>query len=90
MTVNIILILLAVGLAAGFLSGMVGIGGGGNLLWAIGGALTLIAFPELLRFMNIPITVAAELRQIVFGVLLIVLAAAKGRHLVTAPLGKHT
>ena len=46
---------------------MVGIGGGGNLLWAIGGALTLIAFPELLRFMNIPITVAAELRQIVFA-----------------------
>ena len=28
MTINIILILLAVGLAAGFLSGMVGIGGG--------------------------------------------------------------
>jgi branched-chain amino acid transport system permease protein len=54
-----------------FISCLVIIGGSGNIQGAMVGVPLLIAFPELLRFLNIPSTVAAPLRQIFYGLLII-------------------
>jgi branched-chain amino acid transport system permease protein len=54
-----------------FISCLVIIGGSGNIHGAMVGVPLLIAFPELLRFLNIPSTVAAPLRQIFYGLLII-------------------
>lgn len=53
---------------------MVIIGGIGNFRGPIVGALTLIAIPEILRFMHIPDAIAANTRLLVYGLLLIVMA----------------
>jgi branched-chain amino acid transport system permease protein len=52
---------------------MVIIGGLGNFRGPIIGALTLIAIPEILKFMHIPGAVAANARLLVYGLLLIVM-----------------
>jgi branched-chain amino acid transport system permease protein len=54
-----------------FISCLVIIGGSGNIQGALVGVPLLIAFPEILRFLNIPSTVAAPLRQIFYGLLII-------------------
>lgn len=54
-----------------FLCCLVIIGGSGNIKGALVGVPLLIAFPELLRFLDIPSTVAAPLRQIFYGLLII-------------------
>ncbi|HBR21584.1 MAG TPA: branched-chain amino acid ABC transporter permease [Nitrospiraceae bacterium] len=53
---------------------MVVIGGIGNFRGPIVGALTLIAIPEILRFMNIPDAIAANARLLIYGLLLIIMA----------------
>jgi len=50
---------------------MVIIGGTGNLKGPVVGAFILIAIPEVLRFINIPDTIAANVRLLVYGLLLI-------------------
>ena len=52
---------------------MVVFGGMGNLWGSLIGAAVLIIFPELLRFLGLPSSVAAPLRQMLYGLLLIVL-----------------
>lgn len=52
---------------------MVVFGGMGNLWGSLIGAAVLVIFPELLRFMGMPSSVAAPLRQMLYGLLLIVL-----------------
>ena len=52
---------------------MVVFGGMGSLTGSFVGASILIMLPEVLRFMGMPSAVAAPFRQIVYGVLLIVL-----------------
>lgn len=52
---------------------MVIIGGSGNIRGQVIGALTLVIIPELLRFVSIPDTIAANLRMIIYGLLLILL-----------------
>ena len=52
---------------------MVIIGGTGNFRGPIVGALILIAIPEILRFLHIPDTIAANVRLLVYGLLLIVI-----------------
>lgn len=53
------------------------VGGSGNLIGPMAGVLFMIVFPELLRFVGFPDTVAANLREILYGVLLIVLMYMK-------------
>lgn len=52
---------------------MVIVGGTGNLIGPFVGALTIIAIPEVLRFAAIPDAVAASVRLLAYGLLLIVL-----------------
>lgn len=54
-----------------FICCLVIIGGSGNVKGALVGVPILIVFPELLRFLQIPSTVAAPLRQIFYGLLII-------------------
>jgi len=56
-----------------FLVSIVIIGGLGNLWGAVLGAVILVALPELLRFIGISQTYVANIRQILYGLLLIVM-----------------
>jgi branched-chain amino acid transport system permease protein len=53
------------------------IGGSGNLKGVLWGAIFVELLPEVLRFIQLPDAVAANLRQIIFGLLLIVLMRFK-------------
>ena len=52
---------------------MVVFGGMASIKGSFAGAVILIVFPELLRFIGLPSSVAAPLRQIIYGLLLVVL-----------------
>lgn len=52
---------------------MVVFGGMGSLRGSFVGAAILVIFPELLRFLGMPSSVAAPLRQMIYGLLLIIL-----------------
>lgn len=52
---------------------MVVFGGMANLWGSVVGAVVLVGFPELLRFLGMPSSVAAPLRQMIYGLLLIIL-----------------
>ena len=52
---------------------MVIFGGMGSISGSIIGAMVLVIFPELLRFLGLPSSIAAEVRQMIYGLLLIVL-----------------
>ena len=43
------------------------IGGTGNVKGPVTGALFVILLPEILRFVGMPDTVAANMRQIIYG-----------------------
>ncbi len=52
---------------------MVVVGGTGNVRGPLVGALTLIAIPEILRLAALPDALAANLRLLAYGLLLVVL-----------------
>ena len=52
---------------------MVIFGGMGSIPGSIVGASVLVIFPELLRFLGMPSSIAAPMRQMIYGLLLIVL-----------------
>lgn len=52
---------------------MVVFGGMGTLTGSFVGASTLIIFPEMLRFVGLPDSIAAPIRQMIYGLLLILL-----------------
>jgi len=52
---------------------MVVFGGMGSLVGSFIGASILVIFPEVLRFLGLPSSIAAPLRQMIYGFLLIVL-----------------
>jgi branched-chain amino acid transport system permease protein len=52
---------------------MVVFGGMGSIKGSFIGALILVIFPEMLRFLGMPSSIAAPLRQMLYGLLLIVL-----------------
>lgn len=52
---------------------MVVFGGMGSIKGSFVGALVLVIFPEMLRFVGMPSSVAAPLRQMIYGLLLTVL-----------------
>lgn len=56
-----------------FVVSMVVIGGAGSFAGPLAGAVVLVLLPEALRFLQIPDSVAANLRQVVYGLLLILL-----------------
>ena len=56
-----------------FILSMVVIGGAGSFWGPLVGAVLLVLLPEALRFLQMPDSVAANLRQVVYGLLLIVL-----------------
>lgn len=53
---------------------MVIVGGTGNFRGPVIGAFTLIAIPEILRFLQIPDSVAANVRLLAYGLLLVIMA----------------
>jgi branched-chain amino acid transport system permease protein len=55
-----------------FIASLVILGGSERLAGPIVGAFLLLAIPELLKFLAIPDTVAAPMRQIIYGALLII------------------
>lgn len=54
-----------------FIISIVIIGGSANLKGSIVGAVVLVALPELLRFVGLPNSIAANIRQILYGSLLV-------------------
>jgi branched-chain amino acid transport system permease protein len=54
-----------------FILAIVIIGGSGTLGGPVVGAVVLVVLPELLRFIGLPTSVAANLRQIIYGGLLV-------------------
>ena len=56
-----------------FIISIVIIGGTGNLKGSVLGAAFLVALPELLRFVGLPNSVAANVRQILYGALLFIM-----------------
>ncbi len=56
-----------------YMLAMVIIGGTGNLLGSIVGALVLVALPEMLKFVDMPPDVADKSRNMLYGLLLIVM-----------------
>jgi branched-chain amino acid transport system permease protein len=54
-----------------FLQALVIIGGAGNVYGSVVGAAVLIVLPEVLRFFDVPATVASPIREIAYGTLMI-------------------
>jgi len=52
---------------------MVIFGGMGTISGSVVGAVVLVVFPELLRFLGMPSSIAAPMRQMIYGLLLVVL-----------------
>jgi len=50
---------------------MVIFGGMGSISGSITGAIILVVFPELLRFLGMPSSIAAPMRQMIYGLLLV-------------------
>lgn len=61
---------------------MVVFGGMGSIKGSFIGALILVIFPEMLRFLGMPSSVAAPLRQIIYGLLLVILMIKKPQGIV--------
>jgi len=61
---------------------MVIIGGAGSLWGPLVGAVVLVTLPEALRFVGLPSSVAANLRQIIYGSLLVIMMMFRPRGLV--------
>lgn len=64
---------------------MVLIGGSGRIIGAITGASIYILLPEVLKFLQMPDAIAANMRMILFGLLLVMIVRFKPQGL----LGKH-
>ncbi len=54
-----------------FLQALVIVGGSGNVYGSVVGAAVLITIPEMLRFFDVPTTVASPIREILYGALMI-------------------
>ena len=61
---------------------MVIIGGVGSAWGPLVGAFVLVTLPEVLRFIGLPSAVAANLRQIIYGSLLVIMMMFRPRGLV--------
>jgi len=61
---------------------MVIIGGAGSVWGPLVGAVVLVALPEALRFLGLPYAAAANLRQVVYGTLIVTMMMARPEGLV--------
>lgn len=61
---------------------MVIIGGAGSMWGPLVGAIVLVSLPEAMRFAGLPTAIAANLRQIIYGLLLVVMMMARPQGLV--------
>lgn len=61
---------------------MVIVGGAGSLWGPVIGAVVLVSLPEALRFVGLPVSVAANVRQILYGSLLVIMMMFRPRGLV--------
>jgi branched-chain amino acid transport system permease protein len=61
---------------------MVIVGGAGSMWGPLVGAVVLVVLPEALRFLGLPAAVAANLRQIIYGSLLVVMMLVRPQGLV--------
>lgn len=61
---------------------MVVFGGMGSIRGSFVGALALVILPEMLRFLGMPSSVAAPLRQMIYGLLLVVLMLKRPQGLI--------
>jgi branched-chain amino acid transport system permease protein len=52
---------------------MVIFGGVGSVSGSVAGAVILVILPELLRFLGLPSSIAAPIRQMIYGLLLVIL-----------------
>jgi branched-chain amino acid transport system permease protein len=64
-----------------FILSIVVIGGAGSFWGSVVGSAFLVILPEALRFLQVPDAVAANLRQIIYGLLLVVLMRVRPRGL---------
>jgi branched-chain amino acid transport system permease protein len=55
-----------------FIISIVIIGGSANLKGSIIGSIVLVTLPELLRFIGLPYSIAANIKQMLYGALLII------------------
>ena len=55
-----------------FIVSIVIIGGSGSLWGSVLGTVILVSLPEILRFIGLPISIAANMQQIIYGALLVV------------------
>ena len=69
-----------------FMLSIVIIGGSGNLWGSVIGAVVLLTLPELLRFVGLPSDIAANIRQILYGGLIVMMMFWRPQGL----LGKYT
>ena len=60
------------------------VGGSGNIAGPMAGVTFMIILPELLRFVGLPDAVAANLREIIYGVMLVVIVYTKPKGLAGA------
>lgn len=64
-----------------FILSIVIVGGAGGLRGPILGAVVLVSLPEALRFLGLPVALAANVRQILYGSLLVVMMMFRPRGL---------
>lgn len=60
-----------------FIISIIIIGGTGNIRGPVAGSFFMVILPELLRFLQIPDAIAANMRQIIYGLILILLMLYK-------------
>lgn len=65
-----------------FILAIIILGGLANLRGSILGALFLILLPEILRFIGFPLEIAAQMRQVVYGLILVLLMIYKPQGLI--------
>ncbi|NUO80374.1 branched-chain amino acid ABC transporter permease [candidate division KSB1 bacterium] len=65
-----------------FMISIVIVGGAGSLKGSVIGAAVLIVLPEMLRFLGMPNAIAANMRQIIYGALLVVMMIFRPKGLV--------
>jgi branched-chain amino acid transport system permease protein len=65
-----------------FMLSIVIVGGMGNLWGSILGAVLLVSIPEILRFLGMPNSIAANMRQIFYGLLLVLFMMFRPRGMI--------
>ena len=71
-----------------YILAMVILGGTGNLWGSILGAAILVALPELLKFIELPVDIADKLRLVIYGAILVLILRFRPEGLLPEPKGR--